>query len=270
MNSIFLLIVEISDDQTAFVVFSLVVPLVPSAKIAPVEIQSPKPYWAASMAGQRPSILPLFSLITLLLSPLPASSFSSESPTARRVLVLVDDLALRSSHSIFFNSLISRGYQLEFKLADDASLSIQRYGEFLYDGLILFAPSASRKSLIPLFWFSSLFDLVSLHCVKQHSICSWSEFEFCNSVGFGGSLDQNKILEFVDAGHDLILAVDSSASDLIRGIATDCGADFDEAIQIKFFKFILLYFLCSVVSSLYFFMSWVDFLPFCRILKLWW
>jgi oligosaccharyltransferase complex subunit beta len=44
-------------------------------------------------------------------------------------------------------------------------------------------------------------------------------------------LDQNKILEFVDAGHDLILAVDSSASDLIRGIATDCGADFDEAIK---------------------------------------
>jgi oligosaccharyltransferase complex subunit beta len=214
-----------------FVVFPLVAPLIPSAKIVPVEIQSPKPYWAASMARPRPSILPLFALISLLLSPAPAFCFSSESPTARRVLVLVDDLSLRSSHSIFFNSLISRGYQLEFKLADDASLSIQRYGEFLYDGLILFAPSASRKSLIPLSWFSSLFDPVLFIVEKTYSICSWSEFELCNSVGFGGSLDQNKILEFVDAGHDLILAVDSSASDLIRGIATDCGADFDEAIK---------------------------------------
>jgi oligosaccharyltransferase complex subunit beta len=141
------------------------------------------------MAKQRPSFLLLFALINLILSPLPAFSFSGENPTARRLLVLVDDLALRSSHSIFFNSLTSRGYQLEFKLADDSSLSLQRYGQFLYDGLILFAPSVSR---------------------------------------LGGSLDQNKVLEFVDAGHDLILAVDSSASDLIRGIATDCGADFDE------------------------------------------
>ncbi|KAF3330185.1 dolichyl-diphosphooligosaccharide--protein glycosyltransferase subunit [Carex littledalei] len=141
------------------------------------------------MAKQRPSFLLLFSLINLIISPLPAFSFSGENPTARRLLVLLDDLALRSSHSIFFNSLISRGYQLEFKLADDSSLSLQRYGQSLYDGLILFAPSVSR---------------------------------------FGGSLDQNKVLEFVDAGHDLILAVDSSASDLIRGIATDCGADFDE------------------------------------------
>ncbi|XP_078180759.1 dolichyl-diphosphooligosaccharide-protein glycosyltransferase 48kDa subunit family protein [Carex rostrata] len=141
------------------------------------------------MAKQRPSFLLLFALINLILSPLPAFSFSGENPTARRLLVLLDDLALRSSHSIFFNSLISRGYQLEFKLADDSSLSLQRYGQSLYDGLILFAPSVSR---------------------------------------FGGSLDQNKVLEFVDAGHDLILAVDSSASDLIRGIATDCGADFDE------------------------------------------
>ncbi|KAJ4745642.1 Dolichyl-diphosphooligosaccharide--protein glycosyltransferase 48 kDa subunit [Rhynchospora pubera] len=141
------------------------------------------------MAKQRPSLLLLLSLISLLLSPPPAFSFSDESPTARRILVLVDDLALRSSHSIFFDSLVSRGYQLEFKLADDPSLSLQRYGQFLYDGLVLFAPSVSR---------------------------------------FGGSLDQSKVLEFVDAGHDLILAVDSNASDLVRGIATDSGADFDE------------------------------------------
>nr|CAD1834618.1 unnamed protein product [Ananas comosus var. bracteatus] len=46
--------------------------------------------------------------------------------------------------------------------------------------------------------------------------------------GLGGSLDQNAVLEFVDSGRDLILAADSSASDVIRGIATECGVDFDE------------------------------------------
>lgn len=34
-----------------------------------------------------------------------------------------------------------RGYDLDFKLADDPRLGLQRYGEYLYDALVLFAPS---------------------------------------------------------------------------------------------------------------------------------
>lgn len=47
-------------------------------------------------------------------------------------------------------------------------------------------------------------------------------------VGFGGSIDQAAILDFVDSGHDLIVAADVQSSDLIREIAAECGADFDE------------------------------------------
>lgn len=47
-------------------------------------------------------------------------------------------------------------------------------------------------------------------------------------IGFGGSLDLEGVLDFVDSGHDLIVAADSSASDLIRNIAAECGVDFDE------------------------------------------
>uniref|UniRef100_A0A453SNX0 Dolichyl-diphosphooligosaccharide--protein glycosyltransferase 48 kDa subunit n=1 Tax=Aegilops tauschii subsp. strangulata TaxID=200361 RepID=A0A453SNX0_AEGTS len=114
---------------------------------------------------------------------------SGEGPRGRKLLVLVDDLAVRSSHSAFFGSLQARGLDLEFRLADDPKLSLHRYGQYLYDGLVLFAPSTPR---------------------------------------FGGSVDQNAVLEFIDAGHDMILAADHSASDLIRGIATECGVDFDE------------------------------------------
>ncbi|XP_020098756.1 dolichyl-diphosphooligosaccharide--protein glycosyltransferase 48 kDa subunit [Ananas comosus] len=131
-------------------------------------------------------------LAVIAVLPLICSCFSADSPTDRRVLVLVDDLALRSSHSLFFNSLQSRGFDLDFKLADDPKLSLQRYGQYLYDALILFAPSTQR---------------------------------------LGGSLDQNAVLEFVDSGRDLILAADSSASDVIRGIATECGVDFDEDLE---------------------------------------
>lgn len=39
-------------------------------------------------------------------------------------------------------------------------------------------------------------------------------------------------MDFVDSGHDLIVAADSNASDLIREIATECGVDFDEVLTI--------------------------------------
>lgn len=36
------------------------------------------------------------------------------------------------------------------------------------------------------------------------------------------------MLDFVDSGHDLIMAADASSSELIRDIAVECGVDFDE------------------------------------------
>ncbi|CAA7396064.1 unnamed protein product [Spirodela intermedia] len=140
------------------------------------------------MAIRRALVLPLvLVLLPALISV--TRAFSADSPTDRRLLVLVDDLAVRSSHSIYFRSLESRGYDLQFRLADDPKLALQRYGQYLYDGLVLFSPSAKK---------------------------------------FGGSVDLTAVLDFVDSGHDLILAADPSASDLIRDIATECGVDFDE------------------------------------------
>ncbi|XP_075110798.1 dolichyl-diphosphooligosaccharide--protein glycosyltransferase 48 kDa subunit isoform X1 [Nicotiana tabacum] len=129
-------------------------------------------------------------LVSLLLTvAILSDAFSTENPTDRRVLVLLDDFAIKSSHSLYFNSLQSRGFDLDFKLADDPKIALQRYGQYLYDALILFSPSTDR---------------------------------------FGGSVDAADILDFVDSGHDLIIAADASVSDLIREIAIDCGVDFDE------------------------------------------
>ncbi|PKI47541.1 hypothetical protein CRG98_032131, partial [Punica granatum] len=132
---------------------------------------------------------PLILVALISLIPLLCHSFSPETPTGRRILVLVDDLAVKSSQSLYFKSLSSRGYELDFKLADDPKIALQRYGQYLYDGLVLFCPTVER---------------------------------------FGGSIDQAAILDFVDSGHDLIIAADVQSSDLIREIATECGADFDE------------------------------------------
>ncbi|KAI9182065.1 hypothetical protein LWI28_021725 [Acer negundo] len=131
----------------------------------------------------------LYITLTISLLPFLAVSFSSESPTDRRVLVLLDDFAVKSSHSLFFDSLKSRGFELEFKLADDPNIGLQRYGQYLYDALVLFCPSVER---------------------------------------FGGSINVASIADFVDSGHDLIIAADTNASDLIREISTESGVDFDE------------------------------------------
>ncbi|CAI9758385.1 unnamed protein product [Fraxinus pennsylvanica] len=141
------------------------------------------------MSGRKSITISLLILNLLSFLPLLTISFSPDQPTDRRILVLLDDLALKSSHSIFFTSLQSRGFDLDFKLADDPSIAVKRYGQYLYDGLILFSPSTDR---------------------------------------LGGSLDLEGVLDFVDSGHDLILAADVSASDLIRSIAAECGVDFDE------------------------------------------
>lgn len=39
------------------------------------------------------------------------------------------------------SSISDRGFDLTFKTADDPSLSLIKYGQFLYDHLIIFAPS---------------------------------------------------------------------------------------------------------------------------------
>ena len=90
--------------------------------------------------------------VLLLLLALAAAALAGaeEGPRGRRLLVLLDDLAVRSSHSAFFGSLQARGFDLDFRLADDPKLSLHRYGQYLYDGLVLFAPSTSRNRSFPL------------------------------------------------------------------------------------------------------------------------
>ncbi|XP_065857635.1 dolichyl-diphosphooligosaccharide--protein glycosyltransferase 48 kDa subunit-like [Euphorbia lathyris] len=149
-----------------------------------------KHHYALPLSGLKMDVkLIILLLAALHFLPFFSYSFSTESPTDRRILVLLDDFAIKFSHSLFFNSLQSRGYDLDFKLAHEPNIALHRYGLYLYDALILFCPTVDR---------------------------------------FGGSIDVSGILNFVDAGHDLIVAADTNPSDLIREIAIENGIDFDE------------------------------------------
>uniref|UniRef100_A0A7N9CHX9 Dolichyl-diphosphooligosaccharide--protein glycosyltransferase 48 kDa subunit n=1 Tax=Macaca fascicularis TaxID=9541 RepID=A0A7N9CHX9_MACFA len=106
-----------------------------------------------------------------------------------RTLVLLDNLNVRETHSLFFRSLKDRGFELTFKTADDPSLSLIKYGEFLYDNLIIFSPSVED---------------------------------------FGGNINVETISAFIDGGGSVLVAASSDIGDPLRELGSECGIEFDE------------------------------------------
>lgn len=106
-----------------------------------------------------------------------------------KTLVLLDNANTKETHSIFFNSLKERGFELVFRSADDASLTLVKYGEFLYQHLIIFSPSVEE---------------------------------------FGGSLNVRAITDFIDGGGNVLVAASPSIGDPIRELGSECGVEFDE------------------------------------------
>ncbi len=61
------------------------------------------------------------------------------------------------------------------------------------------------------------------HCCNLYSPCSL----FPLQAALGGAIDAAQVVEFVDAGRDVLLAVDSEASEELRSLAQDLGVDVD-------------------------------------------
>ena len=60
-----------------------------------------------------------------------------------KVLVLLEDLAIRNTHSEYFQSLIEAGNSLDFRLAESKGLRLREWDDWLYAKLIIFAPSVA-------------------------------------------------------------------------------------------------------------------------------
>ena len=106
-----------------------------------------------------------------------------------KILVLVDNLGTRETHSIFFKHLQDAGHSLTFKSADDASLSLIKYGEFIFDHLLVLAPGVEE---------------------------------------FGGNLKPKSISQFVDQGGNVIIVGGEGIGEGIRELANEVGFEFDE------------------------------------------
>uniref|UniRef100_F6PZY0 Dolichyl-diphosphooligosaccharide--protein glycosyltransferase 48 kDa subunit n=1 Tax=Xenopus tropicalis TaxID=8364 RepID=F6PZY0_XENTR len=135
---------------------------------------------AGNMASLRVSVLLVAASCLLLGSGLRAGP---------RTLVLLENINLRETHSLFFRSLSDRGFDLSFRTADDPSLSLIKYGEFLYDNLIIFSPSVED---------------------------------------FGGNINIETISSFIDGGGSVLVAASSDIGDPLRELGSECGIEFDE------------------------------------------
>ena len=47
---------------------------------------------------------------------------------------------------------VDRGFDLTYKTADDSALALVKYGEFLYDNLIIFSPSVEGLYRVVLYF----------------------------------------------------------------------------------------------------------------------
>jgi Oligosaccharyltransferase 48 kDa subunit beta len=51
-------------------------------------------------------------------------------------------ISLQIADNVIFSA--DRGYKLNYKLADDASLNIKKYGKYLFEHIVIFAPSVEE------------------------------------------------------------------------------------------------------------------------------
>ncbi len=62
-------------------------------------------------------------------------------------------------------------------------------------------------------------------CAAMPSQFSLCQSAHCTLTELGGALDVPHLVEFVDAGGNLLVALDSSASELMRELVSELGVD---------------------------------------------
>jgi oligosaccharyltransferase complex subunit beta len=132
-------------------------------------------------------ILSFLSLFACIL--LSTVSLADTDGQGKRLLALLDNYGIRETHSTFFRSLKDRGFQITYKVADDADLALSKYSEYSYDHLLLFCP---------------------------------------NVVEFGGNVSSKAIIDFIDAGGNVLIAASSQLTEPIKEVAGECGIEFSD------------------------------------------
>lgn len=103
-------------------------------------------------------------------------------------LVLARNASILKTHSQFLASLTAAGAQLDVRRSGNSTLQLQHWDTWLYSNIILLHPNVTE---------------------------------------LGGAADIGQLLEFVEKGGNLLLAVDSTASETTRELASELGVDIE-------------------------------------------
>jgi len=82
----------------------------------------------------------LIFVVCALLLPSRCDVLLQGIPGGKRTLVLYEDSLLPHTHSLFFNSLKERGHKLTFIDAESDVITLEKYGEYLFDNIMFFCP----------------------------------------------------------------------------------------------------------------------------------
>ncbi|KER22702.1 hypothetical protein T265_09263 [Opisthorchis viverrini] len=130
----------------------------------------------------RLGLIPLIALVVVAMG-------EEDTDVSKNVLVLVENIWIKETHSMFLKLLTDRGYTTTVRVADEAGLTLTKYGDYIYKHVIILAPSVSE---------------------------------------FGGSINVNELVKFLDDGGNIFVAASSEIGDPIRELGGECGIEFDE------------------------------------------
>uniref|UniRef100_A0A5S6Q6K1 Dolichyl-diphosphooligosaccharide--protein glycosyltransferase 48 kDa subunit n=1 Tax=Trichuris muris TaxID=70415 RepID=A0A5S6Q6K1_TRIMR len=125
-------------------------------------------------------MLRLLLFVAFLVSPFGANAGS--------ILVLIDTPMVHITHSQYLQALSDLGFKLTYSMADDPTVKLFKYGELLYEHVLILAPTV---------------------------------------VEFGGSAAVNDLPKYIDSGGNVLVAADSKLGYGIAVLANQCGLEFD-------------------------------------------
>lgn len=114
----------------------------------------------------------------------------THSPTSLIIVHKANDVtAFKQSHSGLIKILEQLGHTVDIKPTDDTNLKLSKFGEYLYDNMVILCPEVDV---------------------------------------FRGSINANDILEFIDSGRNVLFSGSNAPGSIISDLAGELGFEFKE------------------------------------------